>query len=256
MEEQTNELTETTETPDVTPEVSETTEHSETPSEITPAATPAETTARGKDAPITQERFDEIYGRMSRAEREIQRMNRPSARQEQPESKAKPKEEDYDNYSDFVENLADWKVEQREIARITETNKKSQERVTSDREYIFEANIASAEKVDPQFRERGYIHADIKPLVYDSENFAGLAYYFKQHPGETERILSMAPDLARAAREIGRIEAFLQRPKPRTETNAPSATKPVGVGVPTEKKAEDMTENEYMAHRKKQLYGR
>lgn len=221
--------------------------------EETETPEPAAEKPRGKDAPITQERFDEIYGRMSRAERQLQGLTRP--KESTKELGARPKEEDFENYTDFVEKLSDYKADQREHQRITETNKQYQERQKADVQATFEDNIAKAERKDPEFRDKAYLHPQLVPFVYDSERFADLGYYFKENPGETDRILSL-PTQAHAAREIGRIEASLSKPKPRTESNAPDKTRPVGSSAVVNKKPEDMKDDEYMAWRKKQLgYG-
>lgn len=230
------------------------------PAEL-PAETPADETPteekelRGKDAPITQDRFDEIYGRMARAEREVQRLRKPRDPEKVPELKSRPIESDYGDYNEFVDALTDWKIDNREAGRIKERNESHQKRTQADAQAILEENIAIAEQSDPEFRDKGFIHPQMVPLVYDSERFSDLAYYFKQNPGEVQRIL-MQPTQAHAAKEIGKIEASLGRPKPRTETKAPSKTKPVGPGKPGGKKPEDMAEDEYMADRKKKLgYG-
>ena len=236
-------------TTDLNSEVGVETEETETTEET--AAEKLE--PRGKAAPITQERFDEIYGRMSRAERQLQGLTRP--KESTTELGARPKEQDFKDYTDFIEKLTDYKAEQREHQRITETNKQYQERQKAEAQETFESNIAKAERKDPEFRDKAYLHPQIVPLVYDSERFAELGYYFKENSGETDRILSL-PTQAHAAREIGRIEAKLSRPKPKTESNAPDKTRPVGSSAVVNKKPEDMKDDEYMTWRKKQLgYG-
>lgn len=237
------------------------------PAEPDPTAPPADPPAepRGKDAEITQERFDEIYGRMSRAERALSAQQRKPEPQDKPkELTDRPREEDFPNYTDFVDKLTDWKADQREVNRTAETNKRNQERNAKAAQATFDDNLTKAERADPDFRDKAYLHPDIAKLVYDSDNFADLGYFFKDNPKENNRLLLMVEkdsegrltydSSVRIANEIGRIEASFGKPKPKTKTNAPAATRPVGTSAAPDKKAEDMEEGEYMAHRKAQLY--
>ncbi len=217
------------------------------PDPIDPPAEP-----RGKDAEITQERFDEIYGRMSRAERAL------AAKQTKPAEAPKdltdrPREEDFSNYTDFVDKLTDWKVDQRDANRITETNKQTEENRKKDVQTTFDDNLAAAERANPKFRDEAYLHPDLVQFVYDSDHFAEFGHYFKDNPDEVQRLLSL-PTANHAAMEIGKISASFGKPKPRTKTNAPAATKPVGTGAAPEKKDEDKTQDEYMRDRKEKLY--
>lgn len=221
-----------------------------------PPAEPVEPPAepRGKEAPITQERFDEVYGRMSRAERALAAQQRKPEPQDTPaELTDRPREEDFSNYTDFVDKLSDWKADQRDANRITETNKQTEENRKKDVQATFDDNLAAAERANPKFRDEAYLHPDLVQFVYDSDHFAEFGHYFKDNPDEVRRLLSL-PTANHAAVEIGKISASFGKPKPRTKTNAPAATKPVGTGAAPDKKVEDMEEGEYMAHRKGKLY--
>jgi hypothetical protein len=81
-------------------------------------------------------------------------------------------------------------------------------------------------------------------LIVDSEMGPEVAYYLTGHREEAQRIKSMSQTAA--AREIGKIEAKLSLPKPRTETNAPPPPKILkGSTSGPAKKLEDMSMAEY-----------
>lgn len=91
------------------------------------------------------------------------------------------------------------------------------------------------------------ITEEVADIIRSSDAAADLAYYLGRNKAEAARISRMSP-LA-AARELGRIEASLSAPKPRTESKAPppiSPGKATGAGV---KSPDKMTAEEYRAWR-------
>lgn len=96
---------------------------------------------------------------------------------------------------------------------------------------------------DPRF-----VSPALSEMVLDSEQAADLAYHLGKNPALALNLSQMPPLMA--ARELGRIEATLSVPKPKTQTNAPSPISPVnGRGGKPTKSAEEMTLAEFVAWR-------
>jgi hypothetical protein len=89
----------------------------------------------------------------------------------------------------------------------------------------------------------------IVDALRNSDAPADLAYFLGNNPEEAARIHSL-PELS-AAREIGRLEAGLSIPKPKTKTNTPPPIKPIqNGGSEVVKNPEEMSFSEYEAARK------
>lgn len=85
-------------------------------------------------------------------------------------------------------------------------------------------------------------------LIITSEQGADVLYHLGQNRGLAAQIARMSQ--VEAARAIGRIEASLQAPKPRTETNAPAPISPVKGSTGTAAKSpEKMSFAEWKAYR-------
>lgn len=89
---------------------------------------------------------------------------------------------------------------------------------------------------------------DVALMVLESDAPADLAYHLGKHPEDAQRLSQLPPIMA--ARELGRIEAMLAVPKPKTATIAPPPITPVsGRGAVASKNAVDMSFNEFCAWR-------
>ncbi len=210
------------------------------PAEDNKGASPE--TEEQKEETVPYSRFKEVYGTMKHLERELDKVKSSGATVTQPaKSEGKPREDDFENYSDYVEALADWKVEQREQNRLKDQTKVEEE----DRQRKWDEKISAGLAKDPNFATKGYIPQGLVPILSDSDHVVEFAYYFGDRPEEARRLLNMSP--VAAAREIGRLEASFKMPKPKTQTSAPGPTVPLkGSGASTtHKKPEDMTMAEY-----------
>lgn len=84
-------------------------------------------------------------------------------------------------------------------------------------------------------------------LIQESDKGADVLYYLGSHPEEATVLAGLPPH--RQAMAIGRIEATLAAPQPKTKTNAPPPIKPVKGAAPATKSPDDMTPAEYRAWR-------
>jgi len=170
-----------------------------------------------------------------------------------------PKRESFEEEADYVAAKAAYEADKRALVRQKQAVKSGADSAKND---------AAQAKVN-LFRERAVALSDRYPdiqakvlndaslpispamaeVMMETEKGPEVAYYLAGHREEAARIAKMQP-LA-AARELGRIEATLSAPKPKTETKAP---KPVPTlsgagGSKVTKDPERMSHEQYRAWR-------
>jgi hypothetical protein len=152
----------------------------------------------------------------------------------------KPKAEDFQEYSDFVESLGAWSARQehkkwdsriddkiKPVSDKVEKNEQTeQERVQAEQTRIFNEKIDSGRKrygedYDTNIGEALGEDSPLTPtalaIVFDSDYTADLLNYFGENPDEAERISGLQP--LTAAKEIGKLEVNFENPKQRKENN-------------------------------------
>lgn len=95
------------------------------------------------------------------------------------------------------------------------------------------------------------IRDEIAELIQESEKGPQLAYHLAKNPAQLRELNRMSP--LSAAREIGRLEASLSLPTPKTTTKAPPPLTPPRGAASVVKAMTEMSMDEYVATRKKQL---
>lgn len=191
--------------------------------------------------------------------RELQSLKAPPPDAPAPRyTRTKPSEDHigqkYESYGDYVEDLTDWKVEQRE-AQYAEY----QQRATIQQRHeqyaeTFRGRIAQAEETDPAFwskmsptvvnlRPSTALQPDeqatslnaIADVIFTSDASVDLMAHFSQHDRDLQRLSTLPPNML--FRELGRIEAQFIRsdaavsgPASRASmiSQAPAPIKPVG----------------------------
>lgn len=221
---------------------------------------PPEDEGKKKKDPV-QERINKITRKRYEAERERDyykaELERLKAEAQKPKeapaetTSEKPKEEDFENYSDFVEALADWKAEQKaaQIERKLKEEREQAQKQSAQQEFV--AKLEQGREKYSDFDEVVFdpdvpITQPMVEALHDCEHAADIAYYLGKHPDVAGHIASLSP-LA-AAREIGIIEAELSKPKAppaKKVTQAPEPINPSGGGVVVEKDPAKMTNAEY-----------
>ena len=99
----------------------------------------------------------------------------------------------------------------------------------------------------------GFIPRGLEGVFQQAEHSADIAYFLGKNNDVREKIIRMNP--AQAAFEIAKLDMKLaEKPKPKT-TKAPDPVKPVGGNESATTKIEDMSADEYIAWKNKQLYG-
>ena len=176
----------------------------------------------------------------------------------------KPNPDDFDNYEDYLEANIEFRMEQRlkslEEKKSKEAEKSTFQKKTED----FGKKLNTFREQTPDFEEVMEEVEDIQvskateQLILESENGPELMYELAKSPEDLERISSLPPLMA--AKEIGKIEARLQKPatnKTKT-TRAPRPLSTVRGNAKVTKDLSDpnLSQREYEEIRAKQLQKR
>lgn len=194
---------------------------------------------------------DQERDRASRLEGELQALKQPKQTQsESPRyTRPKPTEDEigtkYETYGAYVEDLTDWKVEQRDVQQAERSQQSAIQQRHEQHAQSFSTRIAEAEKTDPDFwskmhpdvvnlrpsgsidpremraardaarqgdpRARGYLATiAIADVIFTSEHTTDLMLHFSEHPKEFQRLSTLPPN--ELFREMGRLEAQYVRP--------------------------------------------
>lgn len=261
---------------DVTPtgdEVVETEEVVETPTpgegEATPTGDeggePQELTAEELQTQLTdeQEKRRKAEGRLGYFEREAQRRlkeDEAKVTTEKPTetfTKPRPESKNFEDYDSFNEALVDWKIEQKEAARMATEKKTSQQEKAIQFQSKLDEGNAKYKDFDQVARNDDLpITVNMMEAMIDCEHPDDIAYYLGKNIPECRRIASLSP--IAAAREIGKLEAQFAGPQQKTKSNAPEPTKTISGKETPPTKFDNMTEDdvaEYMEMANKKEFG-
>lgn len=191
---------------------------------------------------------------------EIERLRQTT---EKSAKESEPKEADYNgDWTKYSADYAAWKATQNirgvleerdQQARTTQLNERIQEATEEFLERVeqIKPHIGDFDEVMNTFEKTGgkFAHHVIEE-IRDSEKGPMLAYQIAKTPGLAAELNALSP--RDAAREIGRIEAKLVLPKPRTQTQAPTPLTSLKGGASAAKDPKEMSMPEYIAWRKGQ----
>lgn len=158
---------------------------------------------------------------------------------------APPKQEDYANFLDFEHAKQAYETEKRVVARemrnraqhaanaaaIAEQNRKAElvEAHAERLDGLEKALPGSLTKVEEAIKSgKLQAAAHVNELVLDSDKSGLLALHFAENPDALAALNRLHP--VHVAKEIGKLEARLSLPKPKTTTKAPPPPKAVPKG--------------------------
>jgi len=232
---------------------------------------PKKVEEKPKEKDPVQRRIDEITRKRRDAERErdYERTKRMELEEELKKAKSvtplgeKPKLENFETEADYLEALADWKVEQKfkvESEKVSKETESAEEKKAIDETY---------QELDEKMGKGRTKYADFNELVLDkelkiseamveailfSDTAEDVLYYLGKHPEEAADIAGLSP--LKVAHELGKIEAKINAPPPtpptKKTTKAPEPITPVKTTGVTERDPNDMTPQEYREWREKQ----
>lgn len=180
------------------------------------------------------------------------------------QGRAEPKEGDYPDYADYQAAKASYVMRKDVDTERADESKAEAQQAQKRAEYLMAEERAMLDQHwSEQAREAQSRYADfdkvvaqpglfptgthLGPLVQMSEMAADLAYRIASDRALHDDLLNMSP--VEAARAIGRIEANMTAPKPRTSTQAPDPVNPVRGTTSTTKSTKSMSYLEFKAFR-------
>lgn len=213
---------------------------------------------------------DKAYKQKLRAEAEEARTAREEAERKRQrildagEKEAAPEEKDFEDYTEYVAAKAVWKHAQQAAKREVEEADTAAEQARQKEQAIqeqekqllqqhWQEQARAAEDKYQDFKEvvqaeglfPGNTH--LPHLVMSSDIAADLAYAVASDRVLHDNLLRMSP--IEASRELGRIEARLSAPQPRTQSNAPDPISPVRPKASASKDPAKMSYAEFKAAR-------
>jgi hypothetical protein len=177
---------------------------------------------------------------------------------------AEPTERDFPDPLELAAAKASWKMDQKRTDRFaqeaqteaTEAKRQAEALNAKEREVYLDAFDEQAKEAatryadyDAVVRRKGIFPPGnaLPDLIMTSEVAADLAYAVARDQVLHDELVKLPP--VEMARRLGRIEASLQAPKPRTETQAPNPIAPVRGSARAIPNIESMSMDEYRAAR-------
>lgn len=232
-----------------------------------------------------QKRIDKLTARNYELEKELETERAKAAKPaektatEPPNPEVKPKLEDFKTHEEWVEAVADWKIEQR-FAK--EAQQAVQEEASDRTKEVYDAHnkrIAEAQGKYDDFLETVNVETpwsskspdDVQSAqafqiaIYEAENGPDVLYYLGKNKEELAKLKGLSP--AKVQMAVGRISASLLQsdspsaPQEKTEekpvTKAPPPIKPVGAsGAKSTVNEDDLSDDEWIAQRNKAVNDR
>lgn len=169
-----------------------------------------------------------------------------------PEAAAKPTSDQFDDYDAYIEALTDWKVEEktRDVAVKATHNAETLHRQASWDDRQVAAMAILTDYNDVVGSSEVQIADHVKDAVMESERGPELAYHMARNPALAEQLNKMSP--ARAALELGRMEASLETSVVKPGSKAPTPITPIVGGGTTRVDLSKADMDTYIAERRKQ----
>jgi hypothetical protein len=145
---------------------------------------------------------------------------------EMPGARPRPMEDQFDDYSKYIEALTDWKVEQKIQQYDQELERQAATGEVNERRERLREKLDEGHKLYEDFEEVALdpivpITQVMADILTDCENPAGIAYYLGKNLKEATQISRMTP--IQAARAMAQIELKIA---PEAEGTPPGTTKP------------------------------
>lgn len=202
-----------------------------------------------------QKRIDKLNAKLAQVEQELAQYRQPPQAQIKPEVEKKLNPDDFEDFTDYIEAVAERKAMQKlrdrdaEVSAARELEKQSEKKKTWIQKV--EASREKYADLDEVLDSDAPLTPAMAEIITESANGVDLAYWLGSNPQEAERIAALPP--LQQAKELGRIEDRLaEKPKAPVKTSkAPTPITPVkGKVAPS---AELSAESDYDAWSKKQF---
>lgn len=169
-----------------------------------------------------------------------------------PEAQPEPRRENFADDDAYVEARADWKAEQKVAARMTQEKAKVEQAEQNKLRQTYVERLSEAEERLPGIKDVAVdptlpVSSAMGEAIVTSDAAPDILHYLDENREEAARIATLSP--ARAAAEIGKIEAKLAAPKEVKVSKAPKPISPIngGGGMPKNKYDPGVTDEQYFA---------
>lgn len=203
--------------------------------------------------------LDRLRSEAKQAEAENAKLKEQLAEYERRAKEAPPREADFEDYAEFQAALSAYKslqaLDGREMGRLKAQQEEQQKRTTSIQQQQQRelAQNWAAQVADAKARYADFdavvgdqtlpITQDMGRMIANSEVGADVAYHLGMNRALAAEIAAMTP--IEQAMAIGRLEATVSRPSPRTQSKAPEPIAPVKAKATAAVDPEKMTADEY-----------
>ena len=197
---------------------------------------------KAKAAAIAERKASKAY------EAKLEELTRqPQAQRQEVKQEGKPKLEQFEKVEDYVEAVADWKLQAREQAQARQSEEQRVRQFQNEVQAKAQSVFEQVEE-DPEFDEDAFRSLPVsEPMAFaimDSDIAPKVMVHLQKNPDEVDRIAKLSP--ARQAAEIGKIEAKLSVVEKVKPSNAPAPIRPVGQrGVGAAKDPSKMSQAEF-----------
>lgn len=236
---------EVAETPEV---VEETTEETTVKAEEGDSPPPQDEVEKSESQRRRERRIEHAKELKRKAEESQQALDRIK---KAGEADAEPKEDEYEDYTEYVAARAVWsaarKTDDRQAAVVQAEIEALEAQRTAEVDAVWQDRTAEAKTRLQNFEQVAFsnipVTAEMGDTIKRAENGPDVLYHLGSNPAVAHRIASM--DSIEQVFELGRISAELKAPKPITQSSAPDPIKPVGGRASPQKDPSKMSNDEY-----------
>jgi hypothetical protein len=205
---------------------------------------------------LTREKYEERQktAELEKRVKELESQTKPTEESEL----VVPKEDDFENHSDFVQAQSDYIAEKAARAaseRVAATHKANTEsdlanqrqKELESKKAVFDASVAEKKGNFQDFESIAYGHEfmdlDLAEQIFDMDKGPEVAYHLGSHLDEAERIFALNP--VQRARELTKLEFQVEAVKPKKVSDAPDPIEPLGSNEVVEQDPDKMSADEW-----------
>jgi len=210
-----------------------------------------------KEQAALKKEIDKANKRTHYMQRKLDRQKKEPI--QQIEKSDKPREDDFDTNEEYVEELTDWKLNEK--LRLDNENRLKKQQANKKQD--FQDAVVSGSEVYSDFEEKVMkdytdggpkVSEELFGLLPDSSDPVGVIYWLANNRDESARIYNLAGnDLAR---EIGRIEIMVETDKNKVpqkiSKNKITPSKPIDGTTATDSDDDNLSTADWIAKRNKQ----
>lgn len=210
---------------------------------------------------LTREKY-EAKQKNADLEARLKTLESNAAKPPEPEVKAAPKEDSFEDYSDFQKAQAEYVADRAADVAYQRLSKENQDkdlkaeqqrrqREYQDKKATFDKNLDSKKAHFTDYEKVAYDHdfmdGDLAEQIFDMEKGPEVAYHLGSHLDVAERIFGLPP--VQRARELTKLEFQVEALKPKLVSDAPDPITPLGNSEVVSLDPDKMTDAQWLKWR-------